>query len=519
MHPDVEAKPAAVPDVPPKAIRWFFPDLAMIAAVIYFFLFFAVGGPQDIYRDSDSGWHIRIGESILRNGDLPRTDPYSFSRPNHPWFAWEWGADVLMGAAHRLDGLRGVTLLYAVAIAMSMWLWVRLHWAVGGNLLIAFAMAGPLFFATSLHWLARPHVLSWLLFLGLLLYFEKAPERFRVRDGTILLAGSALWVNIHASFFLAVAIALIYAAGHLARPLIWELDTRLEVRKGCWFLYAALFVVLGSLVNPYAWKLHLHLLGFLGNRELLSRVVEWQSLNFHDPAAWPILLIMVLAALGGIAALPQKKLGHFLLSGMVLVMALRSARAIPLAGLMLLPLANGAITQVLRSYGEFRPALRRLVDRFLAYCDGLRTLDRRLSGVALAPLVVLLGHLWMRIPVVAERIGFPADQFPIAASSVIARLPENIRLLAPDMFGGYLVYRFEGKRKVYFDGRADFYGSEFLKRYLDMVRLGPGWQDHVERMRFTHALLPTDWALIEGLERLGWRRIYRDNVATLLEKP
>ena len=26
-----------------------------------------------------------------------------------------------------------------------------------------------------------------------------------------------------------------------------------------------------------------------------------------------------------------------------------------------------------------------------------------------------------------------------------------------DKFGGYLIYRFEGRRKVFFDGRSDFY--------------------------------------------------------------
>jgi hypothetical protein len=38
-------------------------------------------------------------------------------------------------------------------------------------------------------------------------------------------------------------------------------------------------------------------------------------------------------------------------------------------------------------------------------------------------------------------------------------------------------------------------------------------------MGFTHALLPNDYSLLEALEQLGWKRLYRDSVATLLEKP
>ena len=66
---------------------------------------------------------------------------------------------------HRSLGLKGVALFYAVAIAAGVWLWFRLHWALGGNFLIACAMAPLLLSTCNIHWLARPHVLSWLFLL------------------------------------------------------------------------------------------------------------------------------------------------------------------------------------------------------------------------------------------------------------------------------------------------------------------------------------------------------------------
>ena len=79
-------------------------------------MFFAFGGRNTLFGDTDSGWHIRNGERILLTGTLPHADPWSFSRPGQPWVAWEWGADVLMGAVDRGFGLAGIALLYGLAI-------------------------------------------------------------------------------------------------------------------------------------------------------------------------------------------------------------------------------------------------------------------------------------------------------------------------------------------------------------------------------------------------------------------
>ena len=84
-------------------------------------------------------------------------------------------------------------------------------------------------------------------------------------------------------------------------------------------------------------------------------------------------------------------------------------------------------------------------------------------------------------------------------------------------YGGYLIYCFAGARKVYFDGRSDFYGADFLKQYMVLIEARPGWQAIVSSYGFTHALLPNASALNSALQQAGWTILYRDNVATLLE--
>ena len=70
---------------PGVLLRWCVPDLAFATACItLFYCLFLFQGYQQLFRDSDAGWHIRTGEAILRTGTLPRTDPYSFTRAASP---------------------------------------------------------------------------------------------------------------------------------------------------------------------------------------------------------------------------------------------------------------------------------------------------------------------------------------------------------------------------------------------------------------------------------------------------
>ena len=500
--------------------RWLVPDLALcLALVTLFYCVFLFNAPRKLFRDADAGWHIRTGETILSTRSLPALDPYSFTRAGQPWFAWEWGADVLMGVANTSAGLAGVVWLYVAAIAAVTWIWLRLNWAAGGNFFVACAFAAPMLSTVNLHWLARPHVFSWLLLLGFVLYFETPRIRFLPAHGVVLTAGGALWANLHASFFLLPLLALLYAAGHLIRPLVWNLDAEVERGRAQWYGWAALAAFAGTLLNPYGLPLFAHVASYLAESELLDRVGEFQSFNFHVDGAGQILLMLGLAAMGGVLALLQKNVTHFLMTVLFLAAALRSARGLPIAALVLLPLANGALTDALRRVRELRPPLRRALRDFLQYSDRLRLLDARCCGLMWAPVALLLILGWLNVPLVAAQTGFAAEDFPVYAAGELPLLTGDVRLLAPDKYGGYLIYRFAGKLKVFFDGRSDFYGAAFMKDYIRLMEVRPGWQEQLERFQFTHALLPVDAPLVPALEQSGWKKLYRDETAVLFERP
>jgi hypothetical protein len=439
----------------------------MVAAcVTLFYCLLLFQGYQKLFRDSDAGWHIRNGEAIFATGTLPRTDPFSFTRGGQPWYAWEWLSDVVTGALHLAGGLNAVALFYAAVISFGVWLWFRLHWALGGNFLIACAMAPLLLSTCNIHWLARPHVIGWLFLL-----WAMFPRTGLLETGAM----TALWANIHPSFFFATL-----RAQHPGR------------RAATLAIVAA-----APLLNPYGPALYGHVWRYLSDTDLLSRIGEFQSFDFHSAGSGQIIATVILGMTGGALAFTQKRHAHFAIAVVITALALRSARALPLCALLLLPIANAA----------FVPYCNK---SFNQYASNLRALDAQCSGLWIAPFVI--AACWFLMP----RAGFPHDQFPVAAYSGI---PAGARLFAPDKCGGYLIYRSNGTMKVFFDGRSDLYGAQFLKEYARMTQVRPGWQDLWNRWEFTHALLPNDYPLIPALQQLGWREIYHDGTATLLVHP
>ena len=496
---------------------WLAPDLSIFLAILtLFYCLLLYDGGQKLFRDSDTGWHIRTGEAMLEERRLPSRDPYSFTKAGEAWFAWEWGADLAMGAAHRWDGLRGVAFLYAVAIALCTWLWCRMHWAAGGDFFLVALFAVPMLSTVNLHWLARPHVFSWLLLLGGMLFAERSGRQWAPVSILGVFAGAACWANVHGSFFLAFSLPMVAAAGYGLREMVWAIPSR---RDAIWFVQLAGIAFAASFVNPFGWQLHRHVFEYLRNDELLSRIGEFQSFNFHVEGAVQIAVTVLVSIIGGILCWQQRRPDRALIVLLFAGIALRSARGLPLLALVALPYAGGAIRRALGESRELRVGVRRGLDGVLGYTGRLRILDRACGGYALVPVVLLMAFGLMHLPAYSARIGFPPEEFPVAAAAAVDRLPEAARILAPDKFGGYLIYRFEGRRKVFFDGRSDFYGTPFMKDYIALVEVRPGWREHLAKHDFSHALLPVNYSLIPALAALGWTEVSRDGTAVLLAQP
>src|SRR5258708_5602650 len=133
-------------------------ELFFVAILVWLFMGSGGAGWSGLLVDADVGWHIRTGEYILDHHAVPRHDLYSFSKPDAPWYAWEWLTDVIDAGLHRWAGLKGVVLAAAVLIAIfSTTLICRMAWR-GVHLFLALAISLLGVGASSMHFLARPHI-------------------------------------------------------------------------------------------------------------------------------------------------------------------------------------------------------------------------------------------------------------------------------------------------------------------------------------------------------------------------
>ncbi|MSO19463.1 MAG: hypothetical protein EXQ56_03230 [Acidobacteria bacterium] len=478
---------------------------SVIFAVTLFNVLFLSAGTRTLFRDSDTGWHVRNGEAIIRNSAVPTTDAFSYTHAGREWFAWEWLADIILGGAHLAAGPAGVALLSALIIALIGWGAWRLALSLGGNLFLATAALLPLLGTTTIHWLARPHLFSWMIGLSFIAIAERHRRGLApARSLYLLPLLSCLWANLHGSFLLGTALLLIYAVGEWLRGEVGRVAGRR-------FALASLASLLASFINPYGWRVHEHIFAYLQNTYLMDRISEFRSFSFHSPGAIYVELFLLLAAVGTVVLFREGAYGPGLLSLALLHMSLYSARHLPTYAILMAPIFVAAISRHL----ETLPRL----ERALSYSRRVWALDQQVSGAVASGLAVLVMVLLLQAPARAGLVGFDPQKFPVRAAEFLARQGTNNRVFARDSWGGYLIYRFDGQMKVFIDGRSDFYGEDWLETCAQVIEVQPGWDRLLDAFAVDTVLLPPGHALASALRlHPDWRPVYADSVAAVFER-
>ena len=485
-------------------------DLFFLAVLVWLFMSSGAAGWEGLLADADVGWHIRTGDYILSHHAVPRVDLYSFSKPGAPWYAWEWLTDVLDSGLHRMAGLKGIVLFAAVLIALYAVTLVRRMVRRDVHLFVALGVALLGVGGSSMHFLARPHLLT-LLLLSISVWMI---EEDRLRPSSRiwwLVPLTAIWTNLHGGFLALIAVLGLATVGS-AIEAFWEW-VRLggTIRDAVRYAKLTLACAAATLVNPYGWNLHRHVLEYLRSDWIRNVIQEFQSPVFRSENMLQFEALLLIGLIVAGAQFRRWKIVEGLWIVFWAHMALGSVRHAPVFIAVTAPIIaaqlsawwNQATAHVQKS------SLPGILNLMAA--DALKGF-RRTSVWPAAAVAVLI----VMGPPIKWPQDFPDFVFPVKIVRAHSDLILRSRILTTDQWADYLIY-VNPAQKVFIDGRSDFYGPEVGNDYLHLTSGAWNWRQLMDKYRFDLALLPVNSALTQILKVApDWQVIQDDGKRILL---
>lgn len=391
--------------------------------------------------EADLWFHLATGDWILREGGLPRDEPWAHTVPHgRAEVVHGWLADIGLASVRTGLGYGGLRLLVPLVLLPAL--------VAHGLLLRRQGFAVPLAAALPFLLLAlyadrlrlRPDLLAFLLFplFAWTLAAWHEAGRLACRAGLLCLGLVLLWANLHPT----CALAPVLAGG------LW-----LGADRSLRGLALPALIGLATLANPYGIGTWLYI---LENEQVARFVDEWAASWAYfgvGPTRWAMALAPWLAL--GLCAAGWREAtkdpgprAWTLASLAATLVALLKARYLFLT---FVPLAFST-----------PPAWRRPARPWIA-----GTIVLVAAGVQLFVARRELLVLTLRAPGRSLLPGYPAE-----TAAFLARLPRPIKLWHPTPWGGYLADRAGGKARTFVDGRVPLFGEEVLAEQERLT--GPG---------------------------------------------
>jgi hypothetical protein len=455
-----------------------------------------VGHGGAVLHDPDTYLHIAVGRWIIAHRAVPYHGIFSETMEQAPWVAHEWLGEVLLAWLFDTFGWAALVAVTAFCAAASVAMLLRqlLRSLLPVHATIAAALAVILVIP---HVLARPHVFT----LPILVAWAAGLMGARCEDrapAAWLAALMVLWANLHGGYQFGLALTGLLAIEAALLAPGWRTRRR---AAGSWFFFGALAIG-AALLTPYGVAGLLLPFRLTGMSFAMGQLVEWRSPDFQSFEPLELWLAVVLFA--GFALgwrLPPTRLFMLLL---LLHMALQHRRHGELVGLVAPLLLAPALAPQLSALLERRSAGP--IDRTLAELAK----PASLRGVAIAATVLAA--------LSAAVLHGAATRTDVAIPAAALAAVETAHVTGPVLndygFGGYLI--FEGI-PPFIDGRAELYGDEFIKRYVQAMLLDSDELPKLlDRNGIAWTLIAPERPAVLLLDHLpNWRRFYADEVAVV----
>ena len=227
------------------------------------------------------------------------------------------------------------------------------------------------------------------------------------------------------------------------------------------------------------------LASFFTNREALSFISEWAAPDLLSISVAPYVL--VLAAIVVAAARGRIEVRELWVVIPFLVFGLTSVRAVMPAAIVLIPFA----ASLRRSETNQEPVTGGAARANIAVA----------AAILVVPLFTLVGFK-----------GIDDAHFPVEAANYLRLDP----VWHDDRTGGYLIYA--DRLPVFIDDRAELYGADFFRTFVQTRAGTPVWDSLFERYGIEQALVATDSGLADVLTAEDWHVDFSDERWTVFSR-
>ena len=236
-------------------------------------------------RDPDIWWHLADARQLTSTHHFMTTETNSFTVGGQPWVNPEWLAELPYWFSYHALHLRGIYLVDWLMICANLvfmyWRGYRRSdhagaawWAAGLAFLLISVNSGPR--TISMAYVAMSSELAIL----------DAAERGKTRALWLLPPLFCLWVNLHGSWLIGLALLVLYilCGAFGVRKGIVEQEAFTPAERSRFL--AVLGLSLAALfVNPYGWRLVWNPIDMMFNQKLnIANVMEWKPLDLSTVA-------------------------------------------------------------------------------------------------------------------------------------------------------------------------------------------------------------------------------------------
>lgn len=466
--------------------------------------------------DYDIFFHLATGKYILETGQISHSqDPFSFTSTN-PMSTTSWLAEIIFYKTHTLFGMEGLTILKAFVITLAFFaLYLNMRAIVKEHSLdtCIFVLALVITaFAIRVRLFIRPFIFEFLL-LALSFYILNLYRMKKENYLFLLPLFQIIWVNVHPSNITGIIVPLIVLFGEGVKYLMrW--NALLDKRQLSILGLITLLVIIASLVNPMGYKALSFPFTLTGQEIYMANIDEWQPLKMEYLIGYSF----------------RYTWGFSLLSILAVIVFLYQRGNIDLTELIIFCLFLFLAMRRMRFTAEFAIAIAPIVARGLVDMASRLSLHRIkfyksvISGGLIAALSLIFYVSILNSKTYAFGLGSKERAFPEKAVDFLIENNIQGNMYNSLGYGGYLMWRFFPKQKVFIDGRGEVYDGIFYKDYLDAHFNSDVWKRVVDRYKIDWVILEysRDWNRKERIAHLidnpEWSLIYWDRVARVYAK-